>query len=206
MARKNDEYFSAFITLVDYACSAANYLHESLSNLDPSSLRERMERLHSIEHGADEEKHRMMRRLVKEFVTPIEREDIIDLANEIDEVTDTIEDVLIRIYMYNITEIRPDALAFSSLIKQCCEALNVAVKELPNFHKSETLHQAIVDVNTLEEDGDAIYIESMRTLYTDGSDPISVVAWSETYDRLEECCDACEHVANLVESVAMKNS
>jgi uncharacterized protein Yka (UPF0111/DUF47 family) len=85
--------------------------------------------------------------------------------------------------------------------------LEVAVVEFPNFAKSDTLHQAFVDVNTMEEEGDGLYVSAMRSLYTEkGVDPVQVVAWSETFDKLEECCDACEHVADAMESVVMKNS
>ena len=206
MAKKNSEYFESFITLVELSCQAAEYLLAALKDFKPETLHAQRAYMHDIEHRADEEKHRMMKRLAREFVTPIELEDIIQLGNELDEVTDSIEDVLIRIYMYNIQEIRPEALYFADVIERCCKALCRAVEEFPNFHKSELLQQAIIEVNTLEEEGDAIYIDAMRNLFVEEKDAVSVVAWSETFDRLEVCCDACEHVANVLESVVMKNS
>ena len=206
MARKSDEYFNSFITQAEFSCQAADYLYESFSKFDPETLSERKEIMHEIEHAADEAHHRMTRKLVKEFVTPIEREDIIQLAAELDELTDKIEDILIRMYMYNVEKLRPDALLIAQVIKQCCDALIVAVKELPNFQKSDSLHKAIIEVNTLEEEGDQIYIDAMRSLYENEKDAKTVLIWSEMYDRLEDCCDTCEHVANILESVAMKNS
>lgn len=206
MARKNSPYFASFITLTQLSGKAADYLQTVLQNFKPENLQDEMKSLHSIEHAADVEKHEMMKKLAKEFVTPIEREDIILLANELDEVTDKIEDVLLRIYMYNINEIRPEALQFVDVIVRCCSALESAMVEFPNFHKSTSLHQAIIEVNTMEEEGDALYIESMRNLFAGTNDPITVMGWSETFDKLEECCDACEHVANVMESVIMKNS
>ncbi len=206
MANKNNIYFETFIEMTELSCQAAQALHHALTNFDPEILPVMRTKLHDIEHKEDDVKHNMMQKLAREFVTPIEREDIISLANELDEVTDIIEDVLIRIYMYNIRSIIPEALTFTELIVRCCEALQVAAREFPNFHKSETLHGAIVDVNSLEEEGDTLYINATRSLYVQGGDPLTVVAWSETLDRLEECCDACEHVANVMESVVMKNS
>ncbi|MDL2323592.1 DUF47 family protein [Ruminococcaceae bacterium OttesenSCG-928-A16] len=205
MAKKN-EYFDTFQTLVDFSCQAAKELQTSLQEFDPMTLQGKMESMHEIEHNADDEKHTMMTKLAQEFVTPIEREDIILLANEIDEVIDKIEDVLMRIYMYNIKAIRPEALAFTDVIVRCTMALQVAMAEFYNFHKSKEIKQCIIDVNTMEEEGDALYIEAMRTLYTSDADAVTIVAWSETFDRLEECCDACEHVANVMESVMMKNA
>lgn len=206
MAKKQHDYFETFQILVDYSAQAAESLYDSFKDFDPSTLNDRRDAMHEIEHKADEAKHIMMGKLAAEFVTPIEREDILQLANEIDEVTDKVEDVLIRIYMYNVQTIRPEALAFAGVIKNCCTDLQVAMKEFANFRKSSTLHQCIVDVNTMEEEGDALYISSMRELYTTEKDAIQVLIWSEIYDKLEECCDACEHVANVLESIVMKNS
>ena len=206
MAKNGSEYFDSFVTLVEKSCQASQFLHSALLNFDPKTIQADMEAMHEIEHAADEEKHEMMTRLVKEFVTPIEREDIILLANEIDEVTDKIEDVIIRIYMYNIQEILPEVLIFTDVIVRCCNALEIAMKEFSNFRKSKTLHQCIIDVNTMEEEGDALYIKAMRTLYCEAKGGVHVAAWSETFDRLEDCCDACERVANILESVVMKNS
>ncbi len=208
MAKRNSEYFDDFETMAGFSCRAAEYLHAALSDFNPETLAEKRAAMHEVEHAADEAKHSMLKRLAKEFVTPIEREDIILLANELDEVTDRIEDVLIRIYMYNIKSIRPEAMQFTDLLVRSCKALLVATQEFSNFHKSKTLNQAIIDVNTLEEEGDEIYISAMRRLYKKekGCDTLEVMAWSETFDRLEDCCDTCEHVANALETVLMKNS
>ena len=206
MAKKKNDYFEVFGRMVDCSLAAAKFLEGALQDFDPATLSPKMEELHSIEHQSDEERHEMMTKLAKEFVTPIDREDIILLASEIDDVTDKIEDVLIRIYMYGITEIRPEGLIFCDIIVRCCEALKTAIEELKNYKKSAMLHQCVVNVNSMEEEGDEYYIKAVRELYTTENDPIKVLAWSEIYDRLEECCDACEHVANMVESVVMKNS
>ncbi|MGI6004006.1 MAG: DUF47 domain-containing protein [Christensenellales bacterium] len=206
MAKKNNPYFDDFITMVEFSCRAAEYLQTVLHNFDPETLQECRETMHELEHAEDEVKHRMLRRLAKEFVTPIDREDIIQLANELDEVTDKIDDILIRMYMYNIKKIHPAALAFADVILRCCKALQAATHEFPNFHKSTVLQKAIVDVNTMEEEGDAIYIDAVRSLYKKGGDPLEIAVWSELFDRLEDCCDACEHVADVMELMMMKNS
>ncbi len=206
MAKRHSPYFDDFITMVSFSVRAAEYLQSVLNSYNPEALHECRQAMHEIEHAEDEVKHGMMKRLAKEFVTPIDREDIIQLANELDTVTDKIDDILIRMYMYNIRELRPEALAFADIIVRCCKALQVAITEFPNFQKSTTLLQALIDVNTLEEEGDAIYIKAMRKLYKEGGDSVQVAAWGELYDRLEECCDACEDMADIMEVVVMKNS
>ncbi len=206
MAKKNSPYFDDLITMVNFSVRAAEYLQTVLEDFKSDTLQQRREAMHEIEHAEDEVKHGMMKRLAKEFVTPIDREDIIRLANELDDVTDKIDDILIRMYMYNVTEIRPAAKTFAEVISQCCKALQVAMVEFPNFHKSTTLKQAIIDVNSMEEEGDVIYIDAVRKLYKKGCDPIEVSVWSDLFDRLEDCCDTCEHVAELMELIVMKNS
>ena len=207
MSKKSDSYyFQNFIECVECGCQAAKMLEDNLNHFDTGLLQDKLDELHRIEHDADKKKHEMMAVLVKAFITPIEREDIILLSQSIDEVTDKIEDVLIRIYINNVQQIRPEALAFIKVIIRCCEALMEVMEEFADFRKSKTLHGLIIEINALEEEGDRLFIESMRRLHAEVTDPIEIIAWREIYVYLEKCCDACEHVADVVESVIMKNT
>ena len=207
MSKKSDSYyFQNFIECVECGCQAAKMLEDNLNHFDTVRLQDKLDELHRIEHDADKKKHEMMAVLVKAFITPIEREDIILLSQSIDEVTDKIEDVLIRIYINNVQQIRPEALAFIKVIIRCCEALKEVMEEFADFRKSKTLHGLIIEINALEEEGDRLFIESMRRLHAEVTDPIEIIAWREIYVYLEKCCDACEHVADVVESVIMKNT
>lgn len=206
MAKKsNNYYFDTFEKGVSYACQAAELLSACFEHYDPAALRTRMDEMHTVEHTADGVKHEMMEKLLKEFLPPIEREDIMELANTIDEVTDSIEDVLLRLYMFNISALRDEAREFTAVIVNCCAAMKAMMAELPNFRKSASLRQKVVDINGLEEQGDRLYTVAMRRLYTEENDPVSVIAWTTMFDRLEKCCDCCEHVADVVERVVMKN-
>jgi len=162
--------------------------------------------MHNIEHAADLKKHDMMDKLLKEFITPIERGDIAELAHEIDNVTDAIEDILARIYMFNITSMRREALDFANVIIKNCNELKGLMKEFRNYKKSQEIQKLIVNINGLEEEGDKLYIMSIRNLYTTSKDPIELMTWTDTFKYFERCCDACETAANVVESVIMKNS
>lgn len=207
MARKNDyDYFEGFVKLSECCCEAAELLDEALINFKADKLDEKMKKMHDIEHAADSLGHEITRRLAKEFITPIEREDIVVLAHGIDDITDAIEDVLLHMYMYNVKEIRNDALKFSRLILQCCKELKVAFEEFRNFHKSKNIHDKIVLINKLEEDGDNLYTEAVRKLHLTSANPIEILTWTTAFDRLEKCCDACEKTVNTIESVIMKNS
>ena len=206
MAKKNSSYFDDFIHMIDYSCEAAECLRSSFKGFQPAGVDEYRRTMHKIENDEDELKHEIMNKLVKEFLPPIDREDIILLANELDNITDKIEDVLIYMYMYNITAIRPPALILTDVILRCCQTLKRALGEFANFRKSNNLMNDIVEINTIEEEGDKIYIEAVRELYQTEKDPVLILTWSKIFDIMEECCDACEHAANAIESVVMKNS
>lgn len=207
MARKNEfNYFDGFIKLSEYCCNAAKMLDEILKDFNPNTLQEQMKHMHNIEHAADLEGHEITRRLAREFITPIEREDIVSLLREIDDITDCIEDVLLHMYMYNVKEIREDALRFSDLILKSCEELTATFEEFSNFRKSKEIHKKIIKINKLEEDGDNLYTESVRRLHMTSDNAIEIMTWTIAFNRLEKCCDACEEAANVVESIIMKNS
>ena len=107
MARKMDaNYFDTFVELAGYSCQAANLLDNIMNNFRADELKSKMEEMHAIEHGGDEARHAMVKKLAREFITPIEREDIMAMADAIDNVTDTIEDVVMRMYMFNVIRIR----------------------------------------------------------------------------------------------------
>lgn len=203
---KNFNYFEALVTFTDYSCQAAELLHSIIVNYDTEKLEEQMNQMHEVEHAADIAKHDMMRYLSKEFITPIDREDISNLGQQIDTVTDTIEDVLMQLYMYNIKTIRKEALEFSETIVGCCKALKTAMEDFHNYKKSKNVTENIISINNLEEAGDQIYKRALRTLHTTSTDPIEIMAWTKNFDCLEKCCDACEHVADVLESIIMKNS
>lgn len=204
---KKNDYFAMFVELIEFSNQSIDYLGQTLVSFNPDEtvLNQKMAELHEIEHQADKEKHALTEKLVKEFITPIEREDILAITNSLDDVTDSIEDILQRIYMFHITEIHPEALEFVRIIKDCVEKLSEIYKEFHNFKSSKTIHKDIILLNELEEEGDRIYLKSMRDLFAKNWEPLEVMAWSDVYERMELCCDKCEYAGNLVEEVIMKN-
>jgi predicted phosphate transport protein (TIGR00153 family) len=204
--KKDNNYFDMFVNLVNYSCIASEKLCQVLESFDTGKLSQMMEDMHAIEHKADLEKHDMMKKLAKEFITPIEREDIISLSHEIDDVTDCIEEVLIKIYMFNLKELPEGTSEFTKVISKSCKTLKEAMEEFHNFRKSSKIHKLIIDVNGLEEECDRLYTKAIRNLFENCSDPVKLMAHTEIYECFESCCDACEDVSEGIESVIMKNS
>lgn len=207
MAKKvNNYYYDTFTKCISYACEAAELLQNCVDNYDAANLKEELDKMHRIEHTADNVKHKMMERLMKEFLPPIEREDVVELSHAIDDVIDTVEDVLRGMYMYNITSFRTEVGAFVSVICRSCKAMQEMSGELHNFHKSTLLKDKIIEINALEEEADSLYTEAIHCLYVEERDPIYIFSWTTMYNILEKCCDKCEKVADMVEQIIMKNS
>ncbi|MBA4347730.1 MAG: DUF47 domain-containing protein [Clostridiales bacterium] len=204
---RTNEYFEGFVLGMESACKAAEYLECLVEHYDPEKLADQVEEMHAIEHEADLNKHALMQKLAKEFITPIEREDIILLLQQIDNVTDFIEDVVRKMFMYNAKSMRHEAQEFATIIKKCCFESRDALKELPGFQRnSERLTSAIVKVNDYEEQGDRLYCAAMRRLYCENAEALERITWTKLFDWMEACCDACEDVMESVELVVMKNS
>lgn len=205
--KKNDfNYFDAFADLTKYSYKLAVNVNDTLKNFNITTYSDKVKDAHQIEHNADIAKHEIMNRLVKEFLPPIEREDITNLTQEIDDVTDSVEDILIYIDMFNIKSIRPEIIEFTELIVKCCKAMDELLEEFKSYKKSSKLKDKIIEINHLEEEGDALYVSLMRNLYQNDTNPIEIMSWTEVLHKLEKCCDNCEDVADVIESIVMKNS
>lgn len=205
MNGKKFNYFDMYILMTELSFKAAEELNYILSHYSNEKLNEKALRMHDIEHTADGYKHAIITKLAKEFKPPICREDIVELAQIIDDVTDSIEDVLLKIYMFNISELKPEALEFSNLILSCCGELKTTVCEFKNFKKSNKIKNSIVEINRLEEEGDKLYYESVKNLFDHTKDALEIIRWKEIFEAFEKCFDACEHAANKIESIIMKN-
>lgn len=207
MASKADRfYFINFIGAANCCCQSANYLAECLKNYDYSNMKQMLSKMHRLEHDADTKKHEMTAALAKAFVTPIDREDLAVISQNIDEVADRIEEVLQRFYVDEIKVVTPEAITFAEKIVKCCELMQEMVAELSNFKKSQKLHSMILNLSHMEEECDKLYLESTLKARKQGKDALEVMSWREIYDHMEECADACEHVGDSIELIVMKNT
>ena len=207
MANRADRfYFENFVEAADYACKAAEYLEQCLTVYDPEKMSQMLEEMHTIEHTGDQKKHEMSAALAKAFVTPIDREDLAVVSQKIDEVTDGIEEVLQRFYVNQVQSVRSDAITFAKMISECCQLMKKMLVELENFKKPDRLRASIIEVNRMEERCDHYYLEAIMQMRKQSTDILDFISWREIYDYMEECADACEHVADSVGTVVMKNT
>lgn len=206
MAKKENNYFHMFSDVANDAITAAHQLNATIKNYHPEKIEKQNKAMHEIEHAADQKKHNLMKHLITEFITPIEREDIATLSYMLDDILDSIEEVYQMFFMYNVKKMRPEALEFGDLIVRSAEALKACFDEFENFRKSDLIAKKIVEVNVIEELADTLYFKSVRELYTKEKDPMDVIVWVRIFDHFEKVCDQCENTADMIGSVIMKNS
>lgn len=204
--RTSYDYFQSFIEYADCAMRAAECLNETIENFDPQALPARMDAMHSIEHSADDINHRTLDHLAKEFLPPIDREDLVLLSHQFDDVVDSIDDIMRRMCMYNVTKPRPEVIDFCRLLVRCCTAVKALTNELKNFKKSTSIKSCLVQINTLETEGDTLHFNAVSKLFAAPKSPLEIIIWRDIFDGFETCYDACEHVAEVIESVVLKNS
>ena len=205
--KRKFDYFNAFEALSEVAVAEADLLIEAIEGFtEAGALGDTMTRGHELEHKGDEINHAIFKSVATDFITPIEREDIIELAQTLDDIIDYIEDVMQRFFMYDVHFMHRDASEFAGLIKQSCMALDRAMEDFRNFKKSKKFKSLIIDVNNYEEEADALFMKVIRSLHTaDRENPMRVLVWSQIFDRMEKCCDACEHAADTMNTILLKN-
>lgn len=204
MANKNYNYFDKFLKQMSLCKKAAQQLMDMLENYN--NITSQAEEIHATEHEADNLLHEIMEELNRSFITPIDREDIVGLVNELDDIADSIEDVAILFDILSIRQLKPEALEMGKLILTGCEALYDAVAEFAHFKNSKKLSELIIRVNQAEEDGDKRHRSVIKEMYQSETDPITLIKWKEIFDAMENVLDDCEDVADLLDGLVIKNS
>lgn len=208
MAKKGKfNYFDAFEQQVDIATELSDVLIEAIENFSTAEeMQPVLDKAHEIEHNGDMVNHMILTNVAADFITPIEREDIIELAQNLDDVSDMIEGILQRFYMFDVHFMHPQAIEFARIIKKSLKALRKSMGTFREFKKVKKIRAMVEDVNQLEEQADALYVETIRHLYTvDAANAVRVEVWSRLFDRLEGAVDACEIVADTMANIMLKN-
>lgn len=206
MAKKNNNYFKRIEEQTGYCVAASNLLEEILCKFRAESINAYRDQMHALEHEADKIYHDILTKLSTEFITPIDQEDILRLVQIIDDITDALDQVILEFYMYHIDVIPEQAPELSKMVNRCVCALNEAAGELKNFKKPERLRKLLVRVNDIESEADDVYIEAVHKLFASSADGRVLLGNRAVYESLENCCDLCEHAADIIEQVVIKNT
>jgi uncharacterized protein len=155
------------------------------------------------EQEGDRITHDIIQRLNQTFVTPIDREDIYELASALDDIVDYTEEVADYLGLYKIEAPMEQSQRLAHILLQACRQISEA---MPRMRKFGDISHYTVEINRLENDGDRVTREAIASLFDDGIDPMVVLRWKDLFERLENAIDATERVANILEGIVIRNS
>ena len=198
---RDEGFFTLFDDLARQLTKSAEKLKQLFA--DPAHLEQHFAEIKAIEHEADNITHEITGRLNRSFVTPLDREDIFALAQHLDDVVDLVDGAARRAHMFHVRETREPALRLSDTLLRATKDLQEAVLAIK---QPRIVAQQSRAVKRLEEEGDAIYQQAVAELFAGTPDPLDVIKWKEIYDTIERALDQCQAVANVLESISIKNS
>jgi len=198
---KDTSFFDMFAEMSGNLIDAARALVNLFA--DYRDVEAKIEGIRKIEHKGDEMTHSIMRKLNQTFITPFDREDIHTLASSLDDVVDFINAACARIIMYRITNPPPEAGTLARLILAQSEELQKAVT---NLQKSDHVLAHCVEINRLENEADQVSRAAIAHLFDQEKDPINLIKIKELLEFLETATDKAEDVADVLETVVLKNA
>jgi uncharacterized protein len=201
IAPRDHEFFDLFEEAGGNILRATGLLDEMLQDFPEKS--ELARDILICEQNGDRITHDIIQRLNKTFVTPIDREDIYEMASALDDVVDYTEEVADYLGLYKIEAPMTQSQELASVLHACGRQIAEAMPRLRGF---KDLSHYTVEIKRLENDGDRITREAIASLFDTGIDPMVVIRWKDIFERLEEAIDAAEHVANILEGIAIKNA
>jgi uncharacterized protein len=201
IAPKDREFFDLFEEAGGNILRAASLLDEMLREFPDKN--ELAREILIAEQDGDRITHDIIRRLNQTFVTPIDREDIHELASALDDVVDYTEEVADYLGLYKIEAPMEQSQALARVLAECARQISEAMPRLRGF---QDISHFTVEINRLENDGDRICREAIASLFDNGIDPMVVIRWKDIFERLEEAIDATERVANILEGIVIKNT
>jgi len=164
---------------------------------------EQAQGIKDVEHVGDGITHDIALRLNKTFITPIDREDIHDLASALDDILDVTEAIADRFVLYKVTKPTEMAIKLANILHQASVAVGRGVDCLGLPHPE--LKECSVQINSLENEADRVSRDAISALFEKETDPIAVIKWKEIYENFEAGTDRCEDVANILERIALKH-
>ena len=197
---KEVRFFDYFEQQSQQIIKAGTLLSELVHNF--ADARAKAFAIKEVEHAGDQITHEMFRHLNTTFITPIDREDIHDLATRLDDVLDFIEAVAERLVIYRIKEPTSACRALAELIVAQIAAMDGCIRCLRTMDPG--FHEHAVEVNRLENRADSLLRETLAAMFEEQPDPIEVIKWKEIYETLEAVTDRCEDVANVIEGIILK--
>jgi predicted phosphate transport protein (TIGR00153 family) len=201
---REERFFDLFEASAQNVVEAAHRLKDMVDNW--KNVEGSVAEITELEHQGDTITHSIMARVHRTFVTPFDREDIVQLAHSLDDIIDFIHAAADSMLLYRVGRPGPRAKELAEIIVQAAEEVE---KVMPQLRKRIVLSQVLkrcVEINRLENVADRVYRSAMAELFSDSADIANVIKWREIYAHMESATDRCEDVANVLEGVAIKHA
>ena len=201
---KDVKFFDMTAEQVKVISDAVSYLKKMIEKEDYSE--ENVKKIKELEQQCDTLSHEIIDVLNETFITPIDREDIHKIINEIDDIMDLINVVANRLYIYKIKTVKNTYFPeFLENITDAVDAVKNAILSLKDIKKPRRILEYCIEINRLENSGDSIREKAIMELFEKEKNPIEIIKWKEIYEVLETVLDSCEKVARTIEEVLVKN-
>jgi predicted phosphate transport protein (TIGR00153 family) len=201
---RDEKFFDLFTAVATFTVEAAR-LQQDLMRAESNRRGVIVDQIKRLEHQADQVTHDVVSRLDRVFITPLDREDIHELASRLDDVMDLVDGTARRLLIFHAGQAPEGATLIADVIARATVQLQVAVAALEK-NTGRTVLDACVQVKRLEEEGDSLYHEWVGRLFEGQPDALQVIKWKEIYDNLEKTLDYIEDAGNVLESISIKHA
>ena len=201
---REEKFFDLFVMQMENAYKASLILHDLFKNYADQG--KKIQEIKDLENIGDDLTHEVLEKLNTTFITPIDREDIYAICTKLDDIVDYIDVTASCLQLYNVDNIRSEAITLSELLVNCCQKTLDLVKVMPKIRDMEPMKKNWIEVNRIENVADGVNNSAISRLFKEESDPIEIIKWDKIFSRLENSIDRCEELAGIIETVATKHA
>jgi predicted phosphate transport protein (TIGR00153 family) len=201
---KKDVFFDLFDSAALNVHEAAKALLDLLEHYE--DVPNKAKRIKNLEHAGDDLTHKILERLAKTFITPLDREDIQKTASRMDDILDDLDAAAIRLTLFKIQTPTEDARAFARVLVKATSVLVQAFAQLRNLKHSDAIMLLCVEVHTQENEGDRLMQHALAGLFEGDKDTRDIIKWKDIYQILENATDRCEDVADVLQTIVVKHA
>jgi predicted phosphate transport protein (TIGR00153 family) len=201
---KNKVFFTLFENLTATNLEMSEVFVQCVAEKDLDKRTEFIKKIEDLEHANDETTHQIFLELGKNFITPLDREDIHALASSVDDVSDYICGAARILNTYNIQDLDASCLKLADCIHRASKDLKIAVVELRNLKNVKSISEACIRINSIENEADYAFEMAMSNLFENEKDVVRILKMKDLYENMERSTDKCEDAANVIESIIVK--
>ncbi len=202
--RKEDVFYSLFREYGEKLVTVGE-VYQRIFHEFPAS-RALVPSMKEYENICDEQARKIFMELSNSFITPFDREDISALVKRLDDVVDYMEAAASRLDLFNINEMRPEAIQLADVTVKAIGQVAVVLDNFSSFKKNSIVMETALAVDVTEDEGDAVYKNALADLFHGDVPTLDIMKWSRVFDRMELALNACEHACDIVQGVIMKNA